>query len=608
MDRMLPSFYFIIKKYYYERVTPKGVIMVFIMKISNTKNLGMSLLSRGNEKRTIKAQNDRFEWTKKDLMSNKINVKEVKDRMGLIMAVQALGDLIAQTIRAGMNICALDMKQFFADGRETLGDNAVEVALLYAGLYWKCWDKQTKTLNMEKAAAEVAKRKGASIEAIYEESDVALSNNKYGMQRFVYGVNDYYLQRAELAFAAINEDTTLTELEMMQRHFVFPTRGLGEQTIDVTKHVDYTFYTTMKRLVSPYITVVGGIKELESNIKTYRRTKEEYTVGVKADPNRNIDYKEDTIGIFKQAAVDTMEDSMRRFITILEDECNYDSYKEYDSIDLTEESVFLLATVIGETEDAVMDMDNDTRERAVAGIYNMAKDLKIAQEDVFKIAMKLAVSDVKVRKGNVYITPIIGTDAEYKADLWKVAMLFGDIFVAQYAGQDTIEVPVAYESEIDIKEGEIIDIENGYGYGGMLHIISAFQDGQVKVKDGEVVALYNPLQTILERYSSATVLPIESYSKDVCRFSAWTEAKVEDLENDTAIGYTDAKNAVTLRIAKVPENYGVIAMAKDGSFSAAAKVNEAYRNVSDDFVVVNTICFKSVIVADIKLDLDEEDK
>ena len=58
----------------------------------------------------------------------------------------------------------------------------------------------------------------------------------------------------------------------------------------------------------------------------------------------------------------------------------------------------------------------------------------------------------------------------------------------------------------------------------------------------------------------------------------------------------------------MPENYGVIAMAKDGSFSAAAKVNEAYRNVSDDFVVVNTICFKSVIVADIKLDLDEEDK
>ena len=582
--------------------------MVKFMKISNTKTLGMSLLNRGNEKRTMKAKSDRFEWTKKDLMSNKIDVKEVKDTMGLIMATQALGDLIAQTIRTGMNVCALDMKQFFADGRETLGDNAVEVALIYAGLYWKCWDKQTKTLNMEKAAAEVSRRKGASIEAIYEESDVALSNNKYGMQRYVYGVNDYYLKRAELALAAINEDTTLAELETLQRHFVFPTRGLGEQTIDVTKHVDYVFYTTMKRLISPYITVVGGIKELESNIATYRRTKEDYTITVKADPERNIDYKEDVIGIFKQTSVDVMEDSMRRFIDILEEECNYDSYKEYDNIDLTVKEYFQLATVIGEAEDCVMDMDAETRERTVAGIYNMAADLKIPQEDVFKIAMKLAISDIKVRKGQVYIIPVLGTEQEYKADLWKVAMLFGDVFVAQYAGQDIIEVPVDYETEIDIEEGEIIDIENGYGYCGMLHVISAFQNGQVKVNDGELVALYNPLQTILDKYPNATVLPVDSYSKDVCRFSAWTEAKVEDLENDTAIGYTDAKNATVLRIARVPENYGVIAIAKDGSISAAAKINESYYNISDDFVVVNAICFKSVIIADQKLDLDEEDK
>lgn len=579
--------------------------MVICMKLSTTTKLGQGLLNRGNEKRTVKAQNDRFEWTKKELMNNKINIKTVKDVMGLIMTTQALGDLIAQTIRTGQNICALDMKQFFADGRETLGDNAIEVALIYAGLYWSCWDKQTKSLNMDKAAKEVAKRKGASIEAIYEEADVALSNNKYGMQRFVYGVNDYYLQRAELALASINEDTTLAELEKLQRHFVFPTRGLGEQTIDVTKHVDYVFYTTMKKLISPYITVVGGIKELESNIATYRRTKEDYTVGVKCDPERNIDYKEDVIGIFKQSSVDVMEDSMRRFINILEEECNYDSYKQYDNIDLAVKEYFLLATVIGEVEDCVMDMDTDTRERALAGIYNMAADLNVPQEDVFKIAMKLAISDVKVRKGQVYIIPVLGTEQEYKADLWKVAMLFGDIFVSQYSDKDVIEVPVAYESEIDIEEGEVIDIINGYGYGGMLHIISPFQNGQVLVKDGEVVALYNPLQTMLDRCPNATVLPIDSYAKDVCRFSAWSEAKVEDLEAETAIGYNDARNAKILRVARVPENYGIIAISKDDSISAAALVNENYFNKSNDFLITNPICFKSVIVADQKLNLSE---
>ena len=168
-----------------------------------------------------------------------------------------------------------------------------------------------------------------------------------------------------------------------------------------------------------------------------------------------------------------------------------------------------------------------------------------------------------------------------------------------------LTVIVDYETEIDIEEGEIIDITNGYGYGGMLHIVSAFQNGQVKVNDGEVVALYNPLQTILDRYPKATVLPIESYSKDVCKFSTWEEAKVEDLENDTAVGYNSAKNASVLRIARVPKNYGVIAIAEDGSITAAAKVNEAYFNNSDDFLVTNTICFKSVIIADQKINLSE---
>ena len=579
--------------------------MVIFMKISNTNTLGNKLMARNNERRMVKATGERFEMSKKDIINNGVNAKIVKDKMGMLMASQALGDEIASTIRTGMNICAINFAQFIGEDG-TLGENAVHVALMYSGLYWKVWDRQTKTVNFEKAEKIVESRAGAKLEPIYNKDDVMLAENKYNMKRYIYGVNDFYLRRAEMALNAINANTTLEELERFQREFVFLTRGLGEQTIDVTKHINYVFYTTMKRLISPYITVVGGIKELESNIGTYRRSKDDYTINVKADPNRKVDYKEDTIGIFKQAAVDTMEDSMRGFIDLLEKECNYNSYKQYDSIDLTEKSNFLLATVIGEAQDNVMDMDNDTRERCLAGIYNMAAALRINQSDVFKIAMKLAISEVKVRKGEVYIIPAIGSEHEYKIDIWKTAMLFGDVFTAQYTGQDVIEVPVEYETEIDIEEGEIIDIVNGYGYGGMLHIVSPFQDGQVKVKDGEVVALYNPLQTILDRYPSATVLPIESYSKDICKFSTWTKAKVEDLENDTAIGYTDAKNAVALRIARVPENYGVIAIAKDNSITAAAKVNEAYFNESNDFLVTNAICFKSVIVADQKINLSED--
>lgn len=577
--------------------------MVNFMKLSTTNTLGRKLMERNNAKRIEKTTSERFEMTKKEIINNKVNVKIVKDEMGLIMSTQALGDEIASTIRTGMNVCALDFRQFVnEDG--VLGQNAVDVALMYSGLYWKVWDRQTKCVNFEKAAEIVESRAGATLEPIYDENDIMLAENKYNMKRYVYGVNDFYLRKAEMALNAINANTTLKELERFQREFVFLTRGLGEQTIDVTKHVDYTFYTTMKQLISPHITVIGAIKKLQSNIKDYRRTKENYTIEV-SDEYDGKDFKEDAIGLLKQAAVDTMEESMRGFIDLLEKECSYDSYKQYDNIDLTERNNFLLATVIGEAQDNVMDMDNDTRERCLAGIYNMAADLEIDQSDVFKIAMKLAISEVKVRKGEVYIIPAIGSDHEYKIDIWKTAMLFGDVFVAQYAGKDTIEVPVDYETEIDIEEGEIINITNGYGYGGMLHIVSAFQNGQVKVNDGEVVALYNPLQTILDRYPKATVLPIESYSKDVCKFSIWAEAKVEDLENDTAVGYNSAKNATVLRIARVPKNYGVIAIAEDGSITAAAKVNEAYFNNSDDFLVTNTICFKSVIIADQKINLSE---
>lgn len=578
--------------------------MVNFMKLSTTNTLGRKLMERNNAKRIEKATSERFEMTKKEIINDKVNIKIVKDKMGLIMSTQALGDEIASTIRTGMNICALDFRQFVNENG-ILGQNAVDVALMYSGLYWKVWDRQTKSINFEKAAEIVESRAGATLEPIYNENDIMLAENKYNMKRYIYGVSDFYLRKAEMALNAINANTTLEELERFQREFVFLTRGLGEQTIDITKHIDYKFYTTMKQLISPYITVIGGVKKLQSNIKEYRRTKENYTIEV-SDEYDGKDFKEDAIGLLKQAAVDTMEESMRGFIDLLEKECNYDSYKQYDDIDLTVKEYFLLATVIGETQDAVMDMDNDTRERALAGIYNMAADLGIAQADVFRIAMKLAISDVKVRKGQVYIIPAIGSDHEYKIDIWKTAMLFGDVFVAQYAGQDTIEVPVDYESEIDIEEGEIIDIENGYGYGGMLHVISTFQNGQVKVNDGELVALYSPLQTILDRYPNATVLPIDSYAKDVCRFSAWSEAKVEDLEAETAVGYNDARNAKILRVARVPENYGIIAISKDDSISAAALVNESYFNVSNDFIVTNPICFKSVIVADQKLNLSED--
>lgn len=578
------------------------------MRISNIGKLGQSYVNRGNAIRAEKAAAKRFGMSKKEIIANNIVVSNVTDKLGLVMSTVALGDEIAATIRTGMNVCALDFRAFVnEDG--VLGENAKHVALISASTYWSVYDKETKELNMTKAQEIVESRRGMEMAPIYTDADRTLAVNKFGMFRYVYGVNDFYFKRAMEALESINEETTLAELEQFQRDFGFLTRGLGEQTIDVAKHVDYVFCTTMKKLISGYIPVVGGIKTLCSNIKDYRRNGEEYSIFVNEEEKANTMGRQmDVIGYFKQAAADTMESNMRDFIEVLERECNYDSYKQYEDMDvMASENNYRVACLIDCVSDAVINMSTEDRERALVGIYNAAEELGVSHKDVFRIAMKLAISEPRQkRNGTLTFIPVLGTDKEYKADLWRVAMLFGDIFVAEYTGNDVIEVPVDYETETDIEEGEVIEIVNGYGFAGMLHIVSPFQNGKVLVKDGEVVALYNPLETLLNKYPEAIVIPVDSYAKEACKFGAWVPAKTDDFEDadedgKTAIlGFEAAKSSVAVRVANANGMFCLIAVGKDQSITAAAIADDCFTNKRADFLVQNVICFKSLMVADYK--------
>lgn len=575
------------------------------MKITSVNKLGANYVNRGNALRMEKAVAKRFKVTKKEIIDNKIVTTMVNDKLGLVMTTVALGDEIAATIRTGMNICALDFSAFVnEDG--VLGENAKDIALIYAKTYWECYDRETKTLNMQKAEEIVESRRGMVMEPIYLPEDIALAENKFNMQRYIYGVCNYYFRRAEAALASINPETTLAELELFQRQFEFLTRGLGEQTIDVTKHVDYVFYTNMKKLISGYIPVVGGIKELKSNIKTYRQNKEQYSIFVSEEPRDNTMPRQmDVIGHFKQASADTMEASMRNFIEILNKECNYDNYKQYEDVDImADTNYYVIACLIDSVCDAIMSLTEEDREKALAAVYHLAEELGVEREMVFKIAMKLAISEPRQKKdGRLIFVPVLGTNSEYKADVWKIAMLFGDIFVAQYGGKDTIEVPVDYETEIDIEAGEEIEITNGYGYGGMLHILGVFQNGTVKVVDNGVVAIYNPLDALLERHPNSIVIPLNSYAKDICRFGAWVPAKINELEDTdengktSVVGYEAAKDSLGLRIVNNNGTNCVIAVSKNNTMTAAAIAASHFTNKRNDFVVKDAICYKSLIIA-----------
>lgn len=572
------------------------------MKINKMSKLGRNLVNKGNERRAEKANGNRFELSRKEMIEHGVNMNIVKDKLGVVMTTMTLGDMIAETIRIGMNVCALDMKKFVnEDG--VLGDNAKHIALISAETFWQVYDKEIKTLDFNKLATILEARKGSIMYPIYTEEDIVELTNKYNMKRSARGVTDYYFDRARQALLSINKETTLKELEKFQKDFTFLTRGLGEQTIDVSKHIAYTFIVNMKNLISGYITVIGGIKELNSNIKTYKRDKEQYTITAPEEEVSPLKMgrQSDCIGNLMQASVDVMEADMREYIEILENESNYDNYRKYESFDLlSDPSYFKIAILIDTVEDAVMSMSVENRERALAGIYNYARQLGVAKELVFDIAMSLAISTtVKDREGNIDFMSVLGTDNEYKADIWKVAMLFGDVFVAEYTDKEYIEVEVDYETEIDIEEGEIIDIVDGYGYCGMLHIISeVFTDGKVEVKDGKVVALYNPLETILNRYSDAIVIPVDSYAKSICRFSQWDRAVASDFDNEEEIvGFQSLLTSRAIKVLQHNDEILIISVDKNGQQVAAAKGNSEIEYNSPLFFMKDAICYKSLIVA-----------
>ena len=577
------------------------------MRINTVSTLGSTLVSTGARIRLEKAARERFAMTNKEILDNGVEFNAVNDLLGMLMAAQSLGDMIAETIASGMAACTIDFRPYFTneDGtmNETLGERAYEVALMAAETYWACWDKESKSINTDKVKQIVDKRKGMEMEPIYEDCDRNVISNKFHMERVIFGVCDYYIKRAEKALLSINADTTLDELLAFQSGFVYITRGCGEQTIDVCKKIQNVLYKTMKQLISPWVVTIGRIKKLESNIKTYRREKVKYEITLDDVAANGIKRKEDFIGRLKIKAIQTMENRLNNYIDILEKETNYNNYVEYNDIDLSDENNFKIAKMIDAVYNSMDNMDEETRDRALAAIYRKAQDLEMNTSMVVKIGIKLCVTEIRFKNNKVYFLSVLGTEKEYKADIYKAAMLFGDIFTAEYLGSDTIEVPVQYLAESDIDEGEY-RLVDGFACAGMLRVLGAYQNGTIKISDGKVYALYNPVQELMKNYSNSIIVTVDSYSKDNCRFNSWNAATTEDLDINAdgttdSVGFNAVVDARALRLI-CPENstqYVLAAIDNENNMTAAAKLNPDFVADSKDMIVVNAVAFKSLIIA-----------
>lgn len=574
-----------------------------LFNLNNGKKLGAKEIRFNEGILDAKTKATRFAMKSEELKKHGVRLEDVKDLNGLLMAVQALGDKIAETIRSGSNLTTLNFKKL-VNNEGKLGDKAVEIALMSADLYNECFDWEAKEINMKKAANIVAGRKGIKMPVVYTPQDIQRSSNKYGVIRDVMTVNDFYLTLCRSFLNSINADTTLEELENFQSAFEFPTRGLGEQTIDVCKHIDYVFVVEMSDLLSPYVTVLGGVKKFESNIDEARRkdAKESYTITA-PNPSKGTVRLDDCIGDMKQTCVDIMEDTVRNYIKAL-DSNSYDCYKQYEGIKFENEKEVELVYLIDRVEDSLLIMDDDTRARALYAIYKKADEYGIDRNRVIKLALKLAISQQRETKRGTVLVSVLGTNAERKADIWKVATLFSDIFVAEYAGTDTLEIEVDCESEVDIAVDTVIDIADGYGLNGKLHIFGPFQNGQVKVveKDGKykLVALYNPLEALMNKFegTDTIVIPVKGYNKENVRFAEFVKSAPEDIDAGKSFGYSSIADNDLSKLLRHGNKLFLFGI-ENNKPTPAVIADEQYNYVAPTLNLTNTMPFKGFVLADV---------
>ena len=248
-------------------------------------------------------------------------------------------------------------------------------------------------------------------------------------------------------------------------------------------------------------------------------------------------------------------------------------------------------------------MDDSTRDRALYAIYKKADEYDIDRKRVIKLALKLAISQQRETKRGTVLVSVLGTNAERKADIWKVATLFSDIFVAEYAGTDTLEIEVDYESEIDIAVDTVIEIQDGYGLDGQLHVFGPFQNGQVKVVERDekykLVALYNPLEALMSKFDTETIIvPVNGYNKENIRFAEFVKSAPEDIDAGESFGYNSIANNDLAKLLR-HENKLFLFGIENNKPTPAALADAQYNYASQSLNLTNTIPFKGFVLADV---------
>lgn len=561
-----------------------------------------------------------FELTADQLKKqSKINTTKVNDILGMVMTTVSLGDAIGRTIRKAGNFTSVNLDQFIKGENGTLGEEGYEMfVFFFMPLYNKIIEKDGDRIYVDENKLQQLKEttKGRKVSDIYskENGNVFDLTNKFDMLRKTYYVTNIEYRLFIEQLFNVNVDSTIEDLKTLQYSFGYLTRGLGESTIDIKKHQDRHFYLTIDQIISKNYKVVGGVKyksnkvkQVTSNIDEVLRNGkvDDYKISFgKFEPSEDNGVLIDSVGQAKITAKETTEETVKKYMKILSATGNLEGWKEYtDTFKL--EIYAPLLSVLESAYDQVPKMSKEQKERTLAAIYNFAEAIGIERDDVIKAAIQYSLY---YKRGNNLVCVFDDADNN-RTQTNKVASLFGDIFVAEYNHTNTLEVEVDFETCIDLEEGMEFEIEDGYGLNGQVLVYGPYQDGKVKVvydeeeDRGYMVALYNPVETLLAKYPDEELLLVNSYNKTLCSFANW-EAATTATEREESFGYTSLSNNTNCRIiaarkgAVTEDNQLVIVLEGENGEILPTAVTEMFIEDEEekDYYLRNTIVKGNIVV------------
>ena len=439
-----------------------------------------------------------------------LDVKNVEDRLSLLISTTVLGSEIGITIIRGSNILMIKKSLIFEDGKMT----ELGLALLHQMLV------PLQELVDMKNVDSIKELKGKKIKTFYDSSNCATMTNRFGMVRQLKRISEKEIQAAVEQIRSFGMNTTEEEFDIFIEDFVNIVRALGESSIDVKKHRDRHYSRDIYGFIGRGSACIGNMKAgrdpkkcLTSNLYLQSakviQTGEGYQMFL---PEELEDAFEDAIGDVKLAVKDMLEDCVNDELKKTR-KFSYDNHLKrlsnlHDLYPETRRVISYMSSLIRGrkfTQDEEEDDKYTDKFLAILRncIFGVARLEGVPMKDIYSLAIEVCFLD---NKGFYYKDPSIKV-AEINKMLSATDKIFGDIAVFEYA-DGKLDVPLTVtDKPADYADGNVYILDGGATEDFDLCVEEDYT-GEAVVVDGQLMASYDPYTQIDDSY---VAIPIDNF-------------------------------------------------------------------------------------------------